>query len=233
MWRTLTRKYPVDSIGSIEEVAHLFGRTEFAKPGRHGINYESMQFFSDELLEMQRSAQFQNALKLQDGKIEFHVDPADLGRIHVRLPHRDQVIVVPVAPKWRRYATGLSIWHHRCIRKFADTEARGDADALIQAKYDLIQIMKGTALAKRGRLRAAGIVARMEGLFRLARAGDDAATSVKTLDDEVDETDRARTPPEEQSPAQAANDGADEHHLDDNTPTDLTVRRKPRRGYRP
>lgn len=178
VWREKTRKYPVDSIGAIEDVAHLFGRTEFARPGRHGINYESMQYYSSELHEMLKIPQFQAALAEQEGKIEFHVDPADLARIHVRLPHRGgDVIEVPVASKWTEYATGLSIWHHRRIREFAKQDAKSDAAALLQAKYELMEVLKGTGLARRGGLRARSTAARMEGILRLSRAGTDSKTS--------------------------------------------------------
>jgi putative transposase len=254
VWRKLTRKYPVDSIGAIEQVAHLFGRTEFCIPGRHGINYESLQFFSPELLEAQTSAQFQKALRDQGGKIEFHVNPGDLGMIQVRLPHRDKVIDVPVAPKWRRYATGLSIWHHRCIRRFAAVEAQGDAEMLLQAKYDLMQIMKGQGLAKRGGLRARGMSARMDGLLRFARAGDDARTDAEPHPVEAlreGSPDASEGAAEDQvgtAPQDAANDAGVTRSSPDaiaigTTPTDnetsttaitgQAVRRRARKGYRP
>lgn len=233
LWRELTRKHPIESIGSIEEVAHLFGRTDFAKPGRHGLNYENMQYFSSELLEAQRSSQFQAALKDQGGKLEFHINPGDLSQIQVRLPHVERVIDVPVAPKWRKYATGLSIWHHKRIREWAGEEARGDADALLQAKYDLMEIMKGSGLAKRGGLRARGMGARMEGAFRFARAGTDASTSATMIKDQA-----ARLPDTwDETPA---NDADDPSHTDHNDPDDdhaangqgEVVRRRARKGYR-
>lgn len=239
VWRELTRKHPVDSIGAIEDVAHLFGRTEFAVPGRHGINYENMQFVSDELLDLRKNALFATALKEQGGKIEFHVNPGDLASIQVRLPHRDRVIEVPVAPKWRRYATGLSIGHHRRIREFAAEEARGDADALLQAKYDLRAIMKGSALDRRGGLRARGMSARMDGVLRMSRAGTDASTTAPTLDDET--ADDIPSVPEDadaviaQPAREASNDTShadDDRTIDKETTSDHAVRRRERRGYR-
>ncbi len=246
VWREKTREFPVESIGSIEQVAHLFGRTEFATPGRHGINYESMQYFSPELHDMRKNSQFTAALADQGGKIEFHVDPADLSQIHVRLPHRSgDTLIVRVAPKWTRYATGLSLWHHRRIREFANEEARTDADALLQAKYDLMEITKGTGLSKRGGLRARGVAARMEGILRVSRAGTDAQNSVSTI--ATAQPEATKTPATSVTivePQPPANDPAatmsavpsapSKAITPEDTPNDgQAVRRVVRKGYRP
>ncbi|MDR6831853.1 MULTISPECIES: hypothetical protein [unclassified Sphingopyxis] len=180
VWRDLTRKNPVRSVGDVQNVNHLFGRTDYAVPGRHGINYENMQFFSTRLLAERKSAKFQKALERQGGKIQFHVDPADLGAIHVVLPHLDETIRVPVAPKWTNYATGLSLWNHRRIREFARDSSRSanEADSLTECKAELISMLREQMQGRRGTVRAAQTVARMEGVNRIARAGNDAATTV-------------------------------------------------------
>jgi putative transposase len=184
VWRDLTRKFPVRSVGDVQSVNHLFGRTEYAVPGRHGINYENMQFFSSRLLAELKSAKFQKALERQGGKIQFHADPADLGVIHVVLPHLDETLRVSVAPKWADYATGLSLWHHRRIREFAreTSKSANEADSLTECKADLITMMREQMLGRRGTVKAAQTVARMEGVNRIARAGADASTTVPGSD---------------------------------------------------
>ena len=183
VWREKTAKTPVDSVGHIDDVAHLFGRTDAAVPGRHGINANSMQYFSRELLDVQRNPQFQKALAKQGGRIEYHLDPAHIYAIHVRLPHKaGAVITVPVARKWTEYATGLSLWHHRAIRAYIRADARTDAPALLKAKLELMAIMRGSALARKGGLRARSIGARMEGVQRLAPAGSSSANTVPGSD---------------------------------------------------
>ncbi|ONF96267.1 transposase family protein [Sphingomonas jeddahensis] len=184
VWRDLTRKFPVRSVGDVQRVNHLFGRTETAVPGRHGINYENMQFFSKRLLAERKSAKFQKALDRQGGVIQFHVDPANLGVIHVVLPHLDETIRVPVAPKWQDYANGLSLWHHRRIREFARESSRSanEADSLTECKAELIAMMREQMQGRRGTVRAAQTVARMEGVNRIARAGSDASTAVPGSD---------------------------------------------------
>ncbi len=184
VWRDLTRKFPVKSVGDVQSINHLFGRTEYAIPGRHGINYENMQFFSTRLLAERKSAKFQKALERQGGEIQFHANPADLGAIHVVLPHLDETIRVPVAPKWTDYATGLSLWHHRRIREFARETSRkaNEVDALTQCKAELIAMMREQMQGRRGTIRAAQTVARMEGVNRVARAGTDTCTTVPGSD---------------------------------------------------
>lgn len=182
VWRELTRRYPVESVGSIEDVAHLYGRTEFAKPTRAGISFANMQYVSRELVGLLSNSTFRKAMP--DGKVEFHLNPADLGQIHVRLPHVEKIITVPVAPRWTKYATGLSLWHHRKIREYATAQARdaNDADQLLLCKLDLIEIMRGKARGKRRGLGYAKIIARMEGVNRMARAGTDASSTVAGCD---------------------------------------------------
>lgn len=185
VWREKTEECPVDSVGTIEEVAHLFGRTDTAVPGRFGINALSMQYFSTELLEVQRNDQFQKALAKQGGRIEYHLDPAHIDMIHVRLPHTDQIIHVPVAPKWREYALGLSLWHHRRIREFIRADASTDAPALLKARLALTEIMRGSAICKKMGQRARTTSARMEGLQRTAPAGTDARNTVPGSDADI------------------------------------------------
>lgn len=181
VWRELTRKYPVDSIGEVGEVNHLFGRTDRGKPGRHGLNFERMQYFSKELLDYQTSPAFQNALKDGDGKVEFYIDTADLSEIVIQLPHREESIVVPVAPKWRRYAEGLSLFHHRKIREYAleNSRAANVVDDLLLCKIELMDIMRGGFNGKRGSVRSGQMLARMQGVARRSRSGRDAQSSVR------------------------------------------------------
>lgn len=180
VWEKLTRKHPVDSVTDVKDLDFAVGLTLHAKPGRHGINCENMQYFSQELLDIQKNSAFANALSNAGGDIEFYLDPADLGHIRVRLPHVDETIIVPVAAKWREYATGLSLYAHRLIRKFNLQEAReaNHKIDLLSSKHRLIEIMRGNFLSKKRTVAAGQRLARVEGVGRVARNGDSAATTV-------------------------------------------------------
>ncbi|HEY0149159.1 MAG TPA: hypothetical protein VGB70_09135 [Allosphingosinicella sp.] len=182
VWRELTRKTPVDSVEDVTNIDHLFGRTERAKVGRYGINHLSMQYYSRELIQCLSNSRFQKALAKDGGKVEFFLDPADIGQIHVRLPHIEETIHVSVASKWRPYATGLSLWHHRTVRAYALAQARdaNDTDELLKCKLELMEILRGATTGKRGSIRAGQTLARMEGEGRRARSGKSAATKVES-----------------------------------------------------
>jgi putative transposase len=180
-WRSLTRIHPISFIETYEEVSHLFGRTDEAVPGRHGIKANSMSYFSRELLELQKHGPFIAALRKQGGKLTYHLDPADIGQIVVQLPHEPRHIVVPVAPKWTDYATGLSLFAHRKIRDYTTAQARdaNSADELLECKHELLMIMRGS-LGPRGKISERQLLTRMEGVSTMARYGSNIATTGST-----------------------------------------------------
>jgi putative transposase len=183
LWRDGIRKKPLISVEDVADLDHLFGRTERAQVGRYGINHLNMQYYSRELIGYLSSSAFQKALAKDGGKVEFFLDPADLGQIQVRLPHIEKTIHVPVAAKWREYATGLSFWHHKAIRAYALAEARqaNDADELLRCKLELIEITRSAAAGKKGALKARKTLARMEGDSRISRSGSRTSTSVRGI----------------------------------------------------
>lgn len=180
VWLKKTRQHPVDIVADVTELDHMTGLTYRAVPGRHGLNCESMQYFSRELLEMRADPAFANALKDQGGTLELYLDPVEMGRIRVRLPHRDETITVPVAPKWRDYATGLSLFAHRTIRRFNAEESRqANADIdLLASKVRLIEIMRGEFL-NRHTIKVGQRLARIEGVGRVGPSGSRSATTVE------------------------------------------------------
>lgn len=177
VWRRLTKVHAIDMPGSFEETSHLYGRTETAVPGRHGIRALSMSYFSRELLGFMDNPAFLKALKRNGGRLTFHLDPADIGQIVVELPHEDRHIVVPVASKWRSYATGLSLFAHKKIRAYTTEQARNanEADDLLACKAELLDIMRGSI--GKGSIADRQLATRMAGGTTRARAGNDIRTS--------------------------------------------------------
>jgi len=178
-WRDLTLECPVDGIGDVSKLDHFFGRTDTAAVRRSGISANNMQYTSPELQQHFGTPQFRNAMRKAGGKVTYHLDPGDISMIHVRLPHTPKTIRVPVAPKWRKYAAGMSLFHHNAIRDYTRNKSRdaNDADELLECKGELLEIMRGQAFGKKGAIRAAQTLARFEGLARYARSGDDTATT--------------------------------------------------------
>ncbi|MBS1832556.1 MAG: hypothetical protein JST65_07585 [Acidobacteria bacterium] len=120
----------------------------------------------------------------------------------MKLPHRDETIVVPVAPKWREYASGLSLYAHRTIRRYTIAEARNAnvVDDLLASKVRLLEIMRGEFLSRRRTVRVGQRLARIEGVGRVAQAGTSASTTVRNSP--AHDSGRRKTPT-------AVNDGID------------------------
>ncbi|MBO9519320.1 MAG: DDE-type integrase/transposase/recombinase [Porphyrobacter sp.] len=184
LWRNLTKEYPVTSIDDVRSLDHFFGLTDKAAVRRSGISAHNMQYTSQELQRHFKTPKFRNAIRKADDKITYHLDPGDIGTIYVRLPHRPETITVPVAPKWRQYAKGLSLFHHKLIRRYTKSRAldANDADELMECRAELYDIMRGQAFGKRGAIRAAQTLARIEGIARYARSGDDVSTTAPGSD---------------------------------------------------
>lgn len=180
VWNRLTRKHNVDSVTDVRDLDFAVGMTLHAVPGRHGINCENLQYFSQELLDLQRLPAFANALANAGGKLEFYLDPADMGHIRVQAPHIDETIIVPVASKWREYASGLSVYPHRTIRRFNLEESRkaNEKIDLLGSKHKLIEMLRANFLSRKRKVALGQKLARIEGVGRLARNGASAATTV-------------------------------------------------------
>lgn len=178
-WRDLTLETPVTGIGDVAKLDHFFGRTDTAAVRRSGISAHNMQYTSAELQRHFKTPQFRAAMKKAGGKVTYHLDPGDIGQIHVRLPHTTDTIIVPVAPKWKRYATGLSLFHHNAIRTYTKNKSRdaNDVDQLLDCKEELLVIMRAQAFHKRGSIHAAQTLARFEGVARYARYGEETSTT--------------------------------------------------------
>lgn len=130
---------------------------------------------SDELDAERLSADF--AAKSPKGKVLMRYDPADLGCVWVRLPHRGgRYLRVPPTSRWSEYAPGKSIWehiqtsaHHREI--FGNDY---DPDSLAAARVAL----SGDAENSRKRKVAhSKRNARLNGVGRTSPAGLDASTT--------------------------------------------------------
>jgi hypothetical protein len=96
----------------------------------YGIELEGLKYNGPELGELRR--------RMGTGiKVELTFDPGDLGHINVFDPLKETYICVPAVDQ--AYATGLSFWQHKVIRRYAQRqmEARTDIMALAQAKAEI------------------------------------------------------------------------------------------------
>lgn len=177
-WNELTARYPVDPPHSLADVQHLFGRKETRSLDRNGIVLSYIIYNSEPLAALLATPDFLASVDARRN-VDFTYDPADLGRIHVYLPHLECYMTVEAAGKWRDYAKGRSIWEHQTVLAFqkARTDAAIDPEALDRARADLHQEKIDGDRRKRRRTRHTKDRARYEGDGRVAPAGDSTATT--------------------------------------------------------
>ena len=177
VWEETIDKHPSDPVMSMDRMLHLFTRSKTVMLRREGVRLHSLFYNSDELDAERGSADF--AAKCPRGNVLMRYDPADLGAVWVRLPHRDgRYLRVPLDRKWRDYATGKSVWEHLQIRAHHvatrvgewDPDDAAESEAMLVADSDEAhRKQKKTATATRR--------ARMEGVGRTSPAGSDHRTT--------------------------------------------------------
>lgn len=176
-WNELTRRFSIDPLEDLQEILPLFGRSFYASIQREGVRLKHIVYNSEELALLRRSPAFQG--KAGDtSRVAFRYDPADLGTIHVYLPHEKRFLAVKAVPQWRDYADGLSIWEHMTVLRFERERAKGavDPDSLAEAMVELITKMDN-ADGRRRSSKTNKRLARLTGHGRISPAGDIYATT--------------------------------------------------------
>ena len=139
---------------SADEVRILLHRIAERTLGRTGIDFESLRYQSPELARLRS--------QLPPGaRVRVRYDPGDLGGLHIYDPTGGgRWLQVPALDQ--EYASGLSLWKHRTLRRMVLAE-KGEVDiyALAEAKERVREIareeMKSTRRV-RGRKRAARVL---------------------------------------------------------------------------
>lgn len=176
-WDELTERFRIDPLGDLQEILPLFGRTFYATLQRAGVQLKHIVYNSPELAALRSSPAFRAKAELKP-RLAFRYDPADLGAIHVYLPHEKRFLEVKPVSKWLNYAEGLSMWEHLSILRYERERCKGatDPDSLAEAMVALIVQME----AADGRRRTSKVskrLARLTGHGRISPAGDTYATT--------------------------------------------------------
>ncbi len=184
LWKEAAQKYPPDQLTDHRDVDALFGRTVLRMPRRIGIQFENIEYWSEEFDAIRLDPEWLKRLPLnKKGKPAARIkyDPAiiDVIRVHVVTDRENRWITVPAAHAWREYVRGLSLWEHKAVISSMDRRNRKNADleALDRARsklaHDMIAAMKTT-----GKIGPRRKFARLYGAGRVAFYGDSIATSV-------------------------------------------------------
>lgn len=159
----------------------ILASTEERRLTPNGIEYEGLFYWSPELKDLLD----RHGAKLD---VEIRVDRGDLGSIVVLKPGKTGYIKVPAKDK--DYATGLSLWQHKVIKKYAANQLKKfDNSGWREAKLKLAELVDEQFVRQKSRTKAR--MARFKGDKALKKG---AATATPTLDSPVEAT-TATVPP--------------------------------------
>jgi putative transposase len=129
-WHSERRDLPPPLPPSSAELVMVLGMTVRRTAFHYGIELEGLKYNSPELGELRRRYR-------SPAKVELTFDSGDLGHINVADQQNGTYIRVPAVDP--AYATGLSLWQHRVIRRYARRQLKGRTDlvALAEAKAEI------------------------------------------------------------------------------------------------
>jgi putative transposase len=129
-WRAETSGLPPPLPPSATALDIVMGMTEQRVVFHYGVELEGLKYNSPELGELRRRAG-------ANLRIDLTFDPGDLGHINVLDPNKGSYICVPALDQ--AYASRLSLWQHKVIRRYTQRQLDGRTDilALAQAKAEI------------------------------------------------------------------------------------------------
>lgn len=153
-WQAALGELPPPLPPSASELDVVLGMTAQRVIFHYGVELMGLKYNSPELGDLRR--------RLGEGaKVELTFDPGDLSRVYVLDAKQGSYIAVMAVNQ--SYATKLSLWQHRVIRRFAQRQLNGRTDlvALAQAKADIRALVERDFNRKqtRGRKRHARFLA--------------------------------------------------------------------------
>ncbi len=129
-WHTDMGALPPPLPPTARDLDLVLGMTAQRVVFHYGIELEGLKYNGPELGELRR--------RIGSGtKVELTFDPGDLGHVNVLDSQNGAYIPVPAVD--HAYATGLSLWQHKVIRRYAQRQlnTRTDIVALARAKAEI------------------------------------------------------------------------------------------------
>ena len=129
-WNSETNGLPPPLPPSAAALDIVLGMTTQRVAFHYGIELEGLTYNNPELGELRRRMG-------TSVRVDLTFDPGDLGHINVLDPCKGTYICVPALDQ--AYASRLSLWQHKVIRRYAQQQLsdRTDIVALAQAKADI------------------------------------------------------------------------------------------------
>lgn len=108
-WAQQVEQHPVFIPNHVNDLEAVLGLRVVGIIGRRGLRFRNLFYQSPELTRIRRDPRLSN-------KVQFTVDPGNLGLIRVTHPGSQSIFKVPAAIM--KYADGLTLYQHDLIRTF-------------------------------------------------------------------------------------------------------------------
>jgi putative transposase len=154
LWTMGTKNFKPPLPGRPGDLRILLGHIEYRTVQSSGINLHSLQYNSNELATLRKDLA---------GEVKLKYDATDISVIYVWDTRRDRYLKVPALDL--AYTSGLSLWQHEVIKRYArevlrvkvDKEALDRAKMKIQEIVDREWIRSGKAVTRAQMARWMGI----------------------------------------------------------------------------
>ncbi len=136
VWASGIKRYPPEVPPNLEALNILLGRKVERTLFHYGIELFGLKYNSKELGLLRRR------LYNKTDKVIVKVDETDISTVYVWDSFNNKYIVVPAIA--RQYASGLTLFHHNVLRRFARMTAQSKVDIhhLIDAKERLAKLIE-------------------------------------------------------------------------------------------
>ncbi len=127
--------YPPCLPHTADRIRIMLRSTAYRVPQHYGIDYDCIRYQSPSLTALTQRLKPSESVKIK-------VDQGDLGKIYVLDPMQEDYIEVGANADHKEYATGLSVWKHHMIKKYAGLIGdKPDIYALAHARVEISRIV--------------------------------------------------------------------------------------------
>ena len=124
------------------DIDFALGTVKRRRAFSYGIDLNGLRYNHKDLALIRRHVEmYEKREGIEKYKVKLKFSPTDLGHIYVFDPILEEPKKIPVEKRSQEYATGLTIWQHKVIKKYVrDNYDQEDIYALARAKRHLRQL---------------------------------------------------------------------------------------------
>ncbi|MDG4717812.1 MULTISPECIES: Mu transposase C-terminal domain-containing protein [Thalassospira] len=156
-WQDGVQKHPVRFISDQQDLSVLLLKVKLKKLTRAGIKIMGLSYQSDAVQLLRQRLMKNGSGKKANPDVRVKFDPEDLSTIFVEDPHAK--VFLPVTCIYETYASQLSIWRHRIIRKAMLKQKldlrKSSEDEFLEVRQSLFEVAEDLIKSRQKRKRKA------------------------------------------------------------------------------